>query len=67
MAKASDRKGLRTDEYDCCERVRARELDSIRRNYLSFPVIKTVHCPTCDMVLKIRVYSREDLEAASGA
>jgi hypothetical protein len=62
MAKASDRKGLRTEEYECCARVRRELMESIRRDYLSFPVIKSVACPTCKMVLKIRVYSREEAE-----
>jgi hypothetical protein len=33
---------------------------SIAQNYLSFPVIKNIVCPTCKMVLPIRVYSREE-------
>jgi hypothetical protein len=63
MAKASDRKGIRTEEYECCARVRRRWMDTIRRDFLTFPVIKDVACPTCKMVLKIRVYSREEAEA----
>ena len=63
MAKASDRKGIRTEEYACCKRVRAREMESIARDYLSFPVIKKVVCPTCRMVLPIKVFSREEAEA----
>ena len=60
MAKASDRKGIRTEEYACCKRVRAEEMDSIQRNYLSFPVIKKIVCPTCSMVLPITIYTREE-------
>jgi hypothetical protein len=60
MAKASERKGLRTEEYECCSSVRAQEIRSIAQNYLSFPVIKNIVCPTCKMVLPIRVYSREE-------
>lgn len=63
MAKASDRKGIRTEEYPCCKRVRAREMESIARDYLSFPVIKNVVCPTCKFVLPINVFSREEAEA----
>ena len=63
MAKASDRQGIRTEEYDCCRRVRAKEMESIARNYLSFPVIKKVVCPTCSFVLPINVYSRQEAEA----
>ena len=62
MAKASERKGLRTEEYACCKRTRAKEMESIRLNYISFPVIKKIVCPTCQMVLPIRVYSREDAQ-----
>lgn len=62
MAKASDRKGIRTEEYECCAAVRRKWMESIRRDYLSFPVLKTVVCPSCKMVLKIRVYSREEAE-----
>ncbi len=64
MAKASERKGIRTEEYDCCRRTRAQVLETIRLNYLSFPVIQQAVCPTCSMVLNIRVYSREELEQA---
>ena len=60
MAKASERKGPRVEEYECCARVRAQEMRSIGLNYLSFPVIKKIACPTCKMVLQIRVYSREE-------
>lgn len=63
MAKASDRKGLRTEEYACCKRVRAREMETIKRDYLSFPVVKNIVCPTCKFVMKIHVFSREDAEA----
>lgn len=63
MAKASDRKGLRTEEYACCKRVRAREMESIARDYLSFPVIKNLVCPTCNFVMKLEVMSREEAEA----
>ncbi len=64
MAKASDRQGLRTEEYACCKRVREREMESIARSYLSFPVIKKLVCPTCKFVMKLQVMSREDAEAA---
>ena len=60
MAKASDRKGVRTEEYECCKRVRAAEMEAIQLNYLSFPVIKKLVCPTCNMVLPITLYSREE-------
>ncbi len=63
MAKASDRQALRTEEYACCTRVRAREMESIARDYLSFPVIKKVVCPTCKFVLPINVYTREEAQA----
>ncbi len=63
MAKASDRKGIRTEEYACCKRVRAREMESIARDYLSFPVIKKLVCPTCKMILPITVYSRDEAQA----
>jgi hypothetical protein len=62
MAKASERKGVRTDERDCCRAERKRQLDSIRRNFVTFPVIRSVPCPTCKMVLKIRVYERPPAE-----
>lgn len=60
MAKASERTALRTEEYACCKRIRAREMESIARDYLSFPVIKKVVCPTCKFVLPINVFSREE-------
>jgi hypothetical protein len=56
MAKASDRKGIRTEEYPCCAEERARQMASIRQNYLSFPVIKSIPCPGCSKILQIRVY-----------
>jgi hypothetical protein len=62
MAKASDRKALRTEEYACCLRVRTREMEAIALNYLSFPVIKKIVCPTCKMILPINVYTREEAE-----
>lgn len=62
MAKASDRKGLRTEELACCKRVRAREMESIARDYLSFPVIKKLVCPTCKFVMQLNVYSRDEAE-----
>ncbi|MBM4265217.1 MAG: hypothetical protein FJ144_01165 [Deltaproteobacteria bacterium] len=67
MAKASERKGVRTEELACCKRTRDKEMESIRLNYLSFPVIKKIVCPTCQMVLPIRVYSRDDAESGSAA
>ncbi len=60
MAKAS--KGFRTEEYDCCRRTRARVLETVRKNVLSFPFIQNVVCATCKMVLKVRVYNRQELE-----
>ena len=56
MAKASERKGIRTEEYPCCAEERARQMASIRQNYLSFPVIKSIPCPGCSKILQIRVY-----------
>lgn len=64
MAKASDRQGIRTEEYACCKRVRARDMEAIARHYLSFPVIKKLICPTCKMVLPVSVATREEAEAA---
>ena len=58
MAKASERKGVRTEELPCCAAERRRQLDSIRLNYLTFPVIRSIPYPTCKMVLQIRVYER---------
>jgi len=65
MAKASDRKGVRTDERDCCRAERAKQLDSIRLNYQSFPVIRSIPCPTCKMILKIRVFERPVADATA--
>lgn len=56
MAKASDRKGLRTEEYECCAATRRKWMEQIRLNYVTFPVIRKVPCPTCKMVLLIKVY-----------
>jgi hypothetical protein len=58
MAKASLKKDKTVEERDCCRRVRERQMDSIRANYLSFPVIKSMPCPTCRQILQIRVYER---------
>ena len=60
MAKASDRQPLRTEEYECCKRVREREMKTIGRDYMSFPVIKKLVCPTCKMILPVTVFSREE-------
>lgn len=62
MAKASERKGLRTDEGPCCAATRKRVMDSIRLNYLSFPVIRRMACPECKMILNIRVLERPEDE-----
>ncbi len=61
---ASERKGIRTEEYDCCRRTREQVRETIRLNYRSFPVIQNIVCRTCSMVLNIRVYTREELEQA---
>ncbi|HYC22528.1 MAG TPA: hypothetical protein VEI94_07490 [Candidatus Bathyarchaeia archaeon] len=58
MAKASLKKDKTVEERDCCRRVREQQMDSIRTNYLSFPVIKSMPCPTCHRILQIRVYER---------
>jgi hypothetical protein len=65
MAKASERKGIRTEEYECCLAERRKQLDTIRKNYLTFPVIKSVPCPTCKKVLQIRVYDAADADTGS--
>lgn len=61
MAKASERQALRTEMYDCCHRTMRKELALIEKNYLSFPVIKNLVCPSCSFVMKLRVYSGDDL------
>lgn len=58
MAKASERKGPRKDERECCTEVRRKLMAQIRLSYATFPVIRSVVCPTCKMVLQIRVYER---------
>ena len=58
MAKASERKGIRTDERECCLAERRKQLENIRLDYVTFPVIRSIPCPTCKMVLHIRVYER---------
>jgi hypothetical protein len=58
MAKASERKGIRTDERECCLAERRKQLETIRFNYVTFPVIRSIPCPTCKMILHIRVYER---------
>jgi hypothetical protein len=65
MAKASERKGIRTEEYACCAAERRRWMEQIRRSYLTFPVIRSVACPTCKKILQIRVYERPGDEAGS--
>jgi len=65
MAKASERKGVRTEEYACCAAERRKHLDSIRKNYVTFPVIRSVPCPTCKKVLHIRVYERPGDDATA--
>ena len=61
MAKASERQALRTEMYECCHREMRKELSSVEKSYLSFPVIKDVVCPECSFVCKLRVYSRKQL------
>lgn len=61
MAKASERQGLRTELYACCHRKMRQELETVESSYLSFPVIKNITCPTCSMVMRLCVYSREEL------
>ena len=58
MAKASVKKEKTVAENDCCRRLRERQVDLIRKNYLSFPVIKSMPCPTCQRIVQIRVYER---------
>jgi hypothetical protein len=64
MAKASERKGVRTDERACCLAERRKQLENIRLNYVSFPVIRSIPCPGCKMILHIRVYERPADDAA---
>jgi hypothetical protein len=64
MAKASERKGVRTDERECCLAERRKQLEHIRLNYVTFPVIRSIPCPTCKMILHIRVYERPADDAA---
>jgi len=63
MAKASERKGIRKDERECCLAERQKQLENIRLNYVTFPVIRSIPCPTCKMVLHIRVYGRPAADA----
>lgn len=63
MAKASERKGIRTEEFECCAAERQKQMDQIRKNYLTFPVIRSLPCPGCKKVLHIRVYERPAEEA----
>ncbi len=65
MAKASERKGIRTEEYECCAAERRRQLEHIRRHFVTFPVIRAVPCPGCKKVLHIRVYERPGPEATA--
>jgi len=65
MAKASDRKGVRKDERECCLAVRRKQMDSIRLNIVSFPFIRSIPCPTCKMVLHFRVYERPGVDATA--
>jgi hypothetical protein len=65
MAKASERKGIRTEEYECCAAERRRWADRARTSFLSFPVIRNVPCPTCKKVLEIRFYERPGDEAGT--
>jgi hypothetical protein len=60
MAKASARKGKVVEQRDCCRRVLERQMDQIRENYASFPVIKNFPCPTCKKILELRVYERPE-------
>lgn len=65
MAKASERKGIRKDERECCLAERRKQLEAIRLGYASFPVIRSIPCPTCKMILHIRVYERPDADATA--
>ncbi len=62
MAKASERKGVRTEEYECCAATRRKLLETIRQTYVNFPVIRKIPCPTCKKVLMITVYERPGVE-----
>ncbi|MFP6663053.1 MAG: hypothetical protein VCC00_02500 [Deltaproteobacteria bacterium] len=62
MAKANAHAALRTELYDCCERVKRNELKTIEKGYLTFPVIKKLVCPTCNFVFKLRMFSRAELD-----
>jgi len=50
----------------CCEKTRAEYIDRLVQSVQSYPVIKTVPCPTCRHVIPIRVYGPPD-EATSDA
>jgi hypothetical protein len=58
------RKNPEPTENPCCVRERQRRLQRIRDTFTAFPVIKDVPCPTCKQWIRIRVYGRDDLEAA---
>jgi hypothetical protein len=60
MAKASVKKDKKVEEPECCRQLRERQMDLIRENYLSFPVIKSMPCPTCRRVVQIRAYERPE-------
>jgi len=42
--------------HPCCEQAKRTYLARIDRAIISYPVIKTIPCPTCRRVIPIRVY-----------
>jgi len=44
----------------CCLKARDEYVQRLLLSIISFPVIKTIPCPTCRKVIPIRVYARPE-------
>ena len=49
----------------CCEQVLATWLGRIDRTVSSYPVIQNRACPTCQQIIKVRVYGPPEEEGMS--
>jgi hypothetical protein len=50
----------------CCEKARTHYLARVASGITSYPVIKSIPCPTCKRIIEIRVYTRPGAAGESG-
>ena len=43
----------------CCERTQKEYVARLRKTVVAYPVIKSIPCPTCRRIVKIRIYAPE--------